>query len=244
VGEGSDPIPGGGLKSADEVYAAVDFPAAPASRPFCYINMVTTIDGKILSGSRDDHVLDLGSKTDHVLMKRLEAYADGVMVGAQTLRVGPKGWTPLPRVKIVVSKSGDLPFDAGFLSAPGAWVATTDDSPVQQRGGVQVIRAGRGTVDLSVLFDRLRKELGIQRLLVLGGSELNAQLLASDLVDELFVTIAPKVKLGRDVPTYADGDSLPREKLQQYSLVEHHAIGDELFIRYRRKPNAGQQVDA
>ena len=64
---------------------------------------------------------------------------------------------------------------------------------------------------------------------------MNAQLLEANLVDELFVTIAPKVKLGRDVPTYADGNALSRENLQRYHLIENHAIGDEIFIRYRRE---------
>jgi riboflavin biosynthesis pyrimidine reductase len=70
---------------------------------------------------------------------------------------------------------------------------------------------------------------------VLGGSEINAQVLENNLVDELFMTLAPKIKLGRDVPTYADGNALPRHALQQYDLVEHHAVNNELFLRYRRK---------
>jgi riboflavin biosynthesis pyrimidine reductase len=53
-------------------------------------------------------------------------------------------------------------------------------------------------------------------------------------VDELFLTIAPKVRLGRDVPTYAGGEALPREAIQRFSLVEHQAVGDEIFLRYRR----------
>ena len=89
-------------------------------------------------------------------------------------------------------------------------------------------------MEFAPVFDCFRNKLGIQRLLVLGGSELNAQLLAANLIDELFVTIAPKVRLGRDVPTYADGEPLSRGNLQQYSLVENHAIGNEIFIRYRR----------
>ena len=76
--------------------------------------------------------------------------------------------------------------------------------------------------------------LDLEKLLILGGSELNAQLIRANLVDELLMTIAPRVKLGRDVPTYADGEPLARESLQQYNLVESHTISNEIFIRYRR----------
>jgi len=223
------------MNSADAVYSALVFPSPPLSRPYCFINMVTTIDGKILSGSRGDHVLDLGSMNDHVLMKRIEASADGLLVGAQTLRVAPLKWAPLPETRVVVSSSGDLPYGSTFFKNGRPVVACPVSAEIDPGGNAMKLEAGTGTVDLPLLLYRLRNELGILRLLVLGGSELNAQLLAADLVDELFVTIAPKVKLGRDVPTYADGNPLPRESLQQYKLVESHVIGDEVFIRYRRE---------
>jgi len=206
--------------------------------------MVTTIDGKILSGGREDHVLDLGSKVDHILMKRIECSADAVLVGAQTLRASPAGWSPAPASRIVVSSSGDLPFDSKFLGSGDPYIATSEEASFPVPDIVTLLRSGIERVDFRRLFQTLRQDLGIKRLLVLGGSELNAQLLAANLVDELFVTIAPKVKLGRDVPTYADGDALPREHLQRYSLIEYHAIGDEIFIRYRRAGSAENGPEA
>lgn len=217
------------------LYESLHFPDPGMERPYCFINMVATIDGKILIGSRDEHVLDLGSKTDHVLMKRIEAQADGLLVGAQTVRVAPRRWSPLPKIKVVVTSSGNLPYENSFFDGDSAYVATHETSRIEATDRTQILRAGHGTLDLKRLLHDLRHALGVRHLLVLGGSELNAQLLALDLIDELFITIAPKVKLGRDVPTYADGDPLGRESLLQYSLVENHAVGDEVFIRYRRE---------
>ena len=54
-------------------------------------------------------------------------------------------------------------------------------------------------------------------------------------MDELFLTMAPKVKLGRELPTYAGGDPLPKSNLQNYDLIEHHAVESEIFLRYRRR---------
>ena len=216
-----------------DVYNALEFPAAPANRPYVFVNMVATIDGKILSGGRNDSVADLGSKIDHLLMKRTERAADAVMLGAQTLRATPGTWNPGAPKRIVVSRSGKLPQDHCFLLGGEAYVATSGSAMFPVPHGVKVIRAGNQTVDFNLLFERLRG-MGIQKLLVTGGSELNAQLLKQDLVDELFLTIAPKIKLGEDVPTYAGGEALPRHALQNYHLVEHHVIGDEVFLRYRR----------
>lgn len=224
-----------------DVYADLEFPAAPSGRPYCFINMVATIDGKILSGGRDENVLDLGSKADHALMARIERAADAIIAGAQTLRASPKTWSPRAQVRIAVTRSGDLPFDARFFEDGDAYVAKAASAKFPVPGHVRVLQSGTETLDLELLFKQLREDLRIQRLLVLGGSELNAQLVAANLIDELFVTIAPKVKLGRDVPTYADGDPLPREELQRYRLIEHHVLGDEVFIRYRREPDDARQ---
>ena len=95
--------------------------------------------------------------------------------------------------------------------------------------------AGKDALDTGELLTQLRKQLGEQRLLVLGGSETNSNFLAHNLVDELFLTVAPKIKLGRDIPTYAGGEALPREAMLDFQIVEHHVIGDEVFLRYRRK---------
>jgi riboflavin biosynthesis pyrimidine reductase/predicted DsbA family dithiol-disulfide isomerase len=218
-----------------DAYSNLEFPTAPKDRPYVFVNMVTTIDGKILSGGRNENVSDLGSKVDHRLMKRIEAAADAVLVGAETLRATSRKWNPQAPKRIVVTRSGHVPFESAFLSEGEAYIATTGSANVAAHGK-RLIRAGGQHLDFGILLNRLRS-MGVQKLLVMGGSELNAQLLRADLVDELFITIAPKVKLGRDVPTYADGEALPRQCIQQYSVVEQHLIGNEIFVRYRREEN-------
>lgn len=219
---------------AGEVYAELNFPVLSDDRPYVFIDMVTTIDGKILSGSRDESVHDLGSKLDHQILDRLEAAADAILIGAQTLRATPKQWNPHTEKRIVLTKSGNLPADSAFLTGGKAYVATSGSASISVPHGASILRAGGERLDFGLLLSRI-KALGVKRLLVLGGSELNGQLLQHDLVDELFLTITPKVKLGRDVPTYAGGEALPRESLRRFHLVENHAVSDEVFLRYRRE---------
>ena len=84
------------------------------------------------------------------------------------------------------------------------------------------------------ILNQMRTRLGIRYLLVEGGSELNASLLRFDLVDELFLTVAPKVKLGSDTPTYAGGRALGKDELLRFRLKECQPAGDEVFLRYTR----------
>ena len=63
--------------------------------------------------------------------------------------------------------------------------------------GATVIIAGTEIVDLKELFLNL-KEIGVRKILVEGGGELNWSLLRLGIVDELIVTIAPRIVGGRN----------------------------------------------
>lgn len=219
------------------LYEHLVFPKAPANRPYTFINMVCTIDGKTVSDTRDQDVVGLGSKFDQTVMDRIESAADAVLQGGQTLRATNPKWNPKAPIRIGVTKSGKVPFDTQYFSAPGsqAYLACPAKLSIQLPDHVTRINAGKEEVDPVWLAAYLRRELGIERLHVLGGSEINALFLRHDLVDELFLTIAPKVKLGRELPTYAGGDPLPEGSIQNYELVEHHAVEGEIFLRYRRR---------
>lgn len=212
-------------------YANVQFEPAPADRPTVYMNVVATIDGKITSGTRDEPVSDLGSETDLEALRRLDAASDAVLIGARTLRASPRTWRPRAKKTIVVSRSGDIPTDARFLEGE-AFIAAPGNATFE--APVPLIKTGDDDIDWPELLKKLR-EIGVERLYVLGGSEINAELLSRDLVDELFLTVAPKIKLGWDTPTYAGGTALPREALLQFELLESHVVGHEVFLRYRRE---------
>jgi riboflavin biosynthesis pyrimidine reductase/predicted DsbA family dithiol-disulfide isomerase len=218
---------------AEALYANLDFPAAPAERPYAFCNMVATIDGKTVSGTRDEGVMDLGSKADHRAMRRIEDATEAVMIGAQTLRSTPKVRFDPRLFRIVVTRSGRLEADVPFFTeAPGRAIAV---SPVRPDGLPEGVRHWQLPSTMRELAQRIKEELGVSLLLVEGGSELNASLLREDLLDELFLTIAPKVKLGRGLPTYAGGEPLPRGELLGFELISERRVGDEVFLRYRRR---------
>lgn len=219
------------------VYPELSFPPAPEDRPHVFINMVSTIDGKILTGERDEGVADLGSDVDHATMRQIESVADGIMVGAATLRATPRMHYPEHVPRFLVSKSGDFPVFARFFTdAPEiAYVVTTVEGAQAMTDEVQALGFGSEEIDWRELLKVMRQEMGIQKLLVEGGSILNATLFEQGLIDEIFLTFAAKIKLGKDVPTMADGNPLPREAVQNFELLSVIQNESELFLRYRKK---------
>lgn len=217
-------------------YGELEFPPPPDGRPYVYINMVATIDGKTVSGSRHEAVADLGSELDHATMREIETTADAVLIGAGSLRA-TRGLRYPPRLaRFVVTSTAELDFSAPFFaeSEAGGWVVTHRAGEKAVAGRAHCLVTGETEVCLGEALRRMRVEMGIGRLLVEGGSELNASLLALDLVDELFCTVSPLVKLGRSTPTYADGEPLSRSAMLPFRLVSSVAVGDEVFLRYRR----------
>ena len=93
-----------------------------------------------------------------------------------------------------------------------------------------VVESGpEGRADLPALLRELRDE-GVRALLCEGGPTLHGALQAEGLVDELFLTIAPKLS-GGDAPRILEG-SLPEVVgLELAWLLESDG---ELFARYRR----------
>ncbi len=95
-----------------------------------------------------------------------------------------------------------------------------------------VVESGpEGWVDLTALLRTLHEE-GIGALLCEGGPRLHASLQAAGLVDELFLTIAPKLSGGERAPRIVEGELPEVAGLELLWLLEQDG---ELFARYGRR---------
>lgn len=144
----------------------------------------------------------LSSDVDYGLMKQLRSYADALLIGGATARKWLDKIVDIP--VYVVSKSGKVP--------------KTKNSKIIT-----------GTVNFQKLFKTFREQ-GVKILLVEGGPDINWQLFKDNLVDELFLTIAPKILGGRDYKSIIDGKqfTLPRRG----RLISVYKHDSELFLRY------------
>lgn len=233
-----------------EIYRGLSFPLILRERPYTAINMVTSVDGK---ATLEEKAYSLGSKVDHMVMRRIRQAADGVLVGAETLRlenVNPaippemqdervsRGMAPQPTA-IVVTATGDLPLDRTFFRSTAfpRVVVTTRRAPQAKvqllEEHARLIRAGEDAVDLAQMMRMLAQDLGLRRLIVEGGPTLNAALIAGGMVDELFWTVAPKIVGGRAMRTMVEGKGFPADRIPQLRLVSIYHHENELFLRYR-----------
>jgi riboflavin-specific deaminase-like protein len=225
--------------SEETLYQHIQFPSAPPDRPYVFLNMVTTLDGKITLGEVGDTASGLGSSMDRTLMLRLQSNAQAVIIGASTLRAGHLTYPP-SLWRAVVTTCGDVPARSRFFTeAPGkAIVFTTEQMREEQRKALQevaqVVVCGSDKVDLPQALSFLRRQLGIERLLCEGGGQLNFEMFAAGLIDEWFLTLAPKVKGGRHLPTPVEGEGLPRERVVRMQLLSVYEQEGELYLRYRR----------
>jgi 2,5-diamino-6-(ribosylamino)-4(3H)-pyrimidinone 5'-phosphate reductase len=242
------PLPGA-ERPADAVYADLAWPAAPAGRPYVALNMVSTLDGRAAVAGR---AAGIGTPTDRLLMRQLRAQADAVMVGAGTLRAEaltptvPESYTAARRARgqtsqplgVLVSNSGRLPLarryferiDFGRVLITSAAGAAAVEPAIA--ANLRLIVAGETAVDLPTALATLRAELGVRWLLCEGGPTLNHGLLSAGLVDELFVTLAPKL-VGGGGPTIVEGEAFSPDTPGGLRLLALHADGDELYLRYR-----------
>ncbi len=219
------------------VYDQLEFPGTSGDRPYVFINMVATIDGKIVTGDRSEPVQDLGSKVDHATMHQIQRAADGIMIGAGTLRSLPNINYPKNVYRFVASRSGKVdPFCNFFTDDPSrAFVVTSIKNAESVPEDAQAICVGTDELDFEELLGIMHQEMNIKLLLVEGGSDLNAQLFKLGLVDEIFLTVAPKIRLGANIPTIADGEPLDRSAIQNFLLVSSIQVENELFLRYRKR---------
>jgi riboflavin biosynthesis pyrimidine reductase len=195
-------------------------------RPLVAMNFVATVDGRATIEGRSGPI---GSETDTEMLVGLRSRFEAVMIGAGTMRAERYG--PMKRLMVLVSGRLDLPWDAPLFTAEGEVLVFTasEAEPPATAASVEVVRH-EGAVNLAEALRYLRRERGIHSLLSEGGPNLYAQMQADGLVDDLFLTIAPKLS-GGEAPRIVEGSLPGVSELELCWLLEEDG---ELFARYRR----------
>jgi riboflavin-specific deaminase-like protein len=208
------------------------------TRPKVLCNMAPSLDGKIAPTHRvGPFVMSRGTE-DGKRMRALRRSADAVIVGAGNLSADDPDLMP-SRLRVVVTGAGERirtaakMFDAALggeaVVAHATIMSTSVRSALRERA--TLVELGDEEVDVSRLLEWLARERGCRVVLSEGGGVLNARFLAARAIDELYLTLVPRVLGGRAGPTIADGDlepgAVPDARLAR---VDH--VGDELFLVY------------
>lgn len=230
-----------------ELVRSLDLAAhAPADRPYTITNFVSSADGR---ASFEGLSRGLTNPADREMFHALRERADAILVGTGTLRTerygrmvrDPErrhrrtaaGLSPEP-LACTISRSGEVPVDIPLFSEPAARVVVFTTSDLDASGlaaQVDVVRLDPGELTLTTMLRRLRSAYDVRGLLCEGGPTLFGSLLREDLVDELFLTLSPKLTAGGRGTTITTGPQLP--ELRELSLVWALEHEDALYLRYR-----------
>jgi 5-amino-6-(5-phosphoribosylamino)uracil reductase len=209
-------------------------------------NFISSADGRAAFHGRSGA---LGNPADRELFHGLREQVDAVFAGTGTLRAeryGPlmrdpegrsrreqAGKSPEP-LACVVTRSGEVPSDIPLFSSPESRIALF--SPVQVdlahcTAQVELVRLDPGELTLTTVLRRLRSDFGVASLMCEGGPTVFGALLQERLVDELFLTIAPKLVGGGASPTISNGPELKElQPMEVAWALEHDGA---LYMRYR-----------
>jgi 2,5-diamino-6-(ribosylamino)-4(3H)-pyrimidinone 5'-phosphate reductase len=178
-----------------------------------------SIDGKISTRRNDS---SFSSTKDWRRVHKLRSSVDGIVVGISTVlednpmlnvRYFSRG-TRLP-TRIIIDSKARIPLNSRIVRSSKniqTIIGTTHNAPTRKikelkKAGVQVIFSGKGKVNIKNLFEQL-ENLGIKRILVEGGGEINWSVLKIGLANELIVAISPVVVGGRDAKTLVEGEGI------------------------------------
>jgi 5-amino-6-(5-phosphoribosylamino)uracil reductase len=255
-------LPPGNPATVEEAVEALgwrDRAAAETRRPYVILNMASTADGRAAIGGRSGPI---GDRADRELFHGLRAAVDAVMVGAGTART--EHYRPLVRderrrrlrrarglseqpLACIVSASLFLPAaDVPLLADPESRVAiltpSADSLPDSDAQLAYVRASHEGLLDLPGALAKLRERFGVHTLLCEGGPHLNSRLLGAGSVDELLLSLAPKLAGGdvadrRALRILAGAEFEPPLELGLLGVLE---CDSQLFLRYG--VSAGERV--
>ena len=226
------------VTSPEDLYLDLTFPNPPPERPYVFINMVRTVDGRSdIAGKAGS----IGSDADRTVMRNLRSLSDAVMIGSGTLlaekvsldipanlskRRTDLGKSSQPQT-IILSRNKELPLDNLFNAEPHNTFVLGKES----------------LNNIGDVLKGLRLQQSIEYLLVEGGTSTNRSLQIADLVDEVFLTVAPTMVGGNfeDSSRKSNGSGLDLNRsVDNLELCSANILNSEIFLRYKANGNKNQ----
>lgn len=191
--------------------------------------MIASVDGATTIGGLSG---GLGGPGDRRVFLALRSLADAILVAAGTVRAERYG--PAPFIA-VVTRTCNLDWESPFFTAATSRpvVVTVSSTPRSNRDRAaevaDIVVAGDTDVDLPLAL-RALADRGAASVLAEGGPTLNGHLAAAGLIDELCLTLSPRL-VGGEARRILAGPPVPGAALRRlHALYEDDGF---LFLRYR-----------
>ena len=186
-------------------------------------------------------------------MRELRASADAILIGAGNLRADDPDLALSTEEKTRRRESGERQPYRVLLTGRGEGVTPERRMFAAELGGPSIVvhseempsiarerlarvatlvALGEHEVDVALMLDWMARELGVRTLLCEGGGILSSALFAARAVDELHVTIVPRILGGVDAPTLVEGPGFLPDQIPYAAIGSLERVGDELYLRY------------
>ncbi|WP_292366549.1 MULTISPECIES: dihydrofolate reductase family protein [unclassified Methanoculleus] len=215
-------------------------------RPHVLMMSEITVDGKLTlkRGASSKILMKYMAPETEILLHQTRAACDAIMVGANTIRIDNsfltvrlvEGKSPL---RVIPNSRADIPPDSNVLGPDARTViAVSGAAPAEKvarlrAGGVDVVVAGANEVDLPELMGILKRDYGVDRMMIEGGPTLNWSMLNHRLVDEIRLIHLPFIVGGADTPSLVGGMHIEtEEEMFRLSLKRHYMCGSNLVTEW------------
>lgn len=212
--------------------------------PYVIIKVAQSIDGKIATHTGDSKWIT--SEKSRQYVQKLRQKADAILVGVKTIikdnprltcRLKPKKLL----TKIVLDPELKTPPQAKIFREAKRVILVTKkgSSPLKKeiyRGRSEILEVNcnkKGRLDLCSALKKIAG-YGVVTIMVEGGGETISSFVEENLVDEMFIFIAPKVIGGITAPTAVEGDGVAKIKEAKHiKSLETEKIGNDLLLKIR-----------
>lgn len=211
------------------VYTKLAFPTL-AEKPFFYASFVATVDGKVWVEKAG--YWPIGTRTDYDTFTFLRAHADAIIDGKNTaLRFGKHTIETIHNPSFVKLrkkvKKERLPLYIVVTKHPDEKLQNVLANPY----GFETIIWKK---DIQALVTFLKRQR-CSHVFIDGGPTLLGSFIDEHLLDELFLTIAPKI-VGSETKrtaTLVEGKLFTPSQVKRLHLLSVKEKNDEVFLRYR-----------
>lgn len=210
-------------------------------KPFVHLNSAMTVDGKIAT---ENSSLQISGKDDLIRVHGLRVKYDAIMVGINTVIVdnprltvhkikADKNKNP---VRIVIDSSARIPLDARVFSDDATTILiVSNNAPLDRVSLLEdkctVLVCGDNRVNLKEAMVKLY-DMGIESILLEGGSTLNFSMFEEKLIDKVSVCVGSKILGGIRSKTLVDGKGFDKDNYVKLKLKNIEKIDEDVVLTY------------
>lgn len=209
-----------------------------SARPFVAVKLAVSLDARI--ADRRGHAQWVSGSAAREFVHWLRAGFDAIAVGAGTATADDPSLTvrgtlvpERPPLRVVLDRRGEVPHTASVVRTARdvpTLIVLGREAPAAARAALEVagVQVAEADEPARVLEELGRRGLG--SVLVEGGGVLAGRLLKEELVDRIYLIVAPILLGGDGVPAFAGVPGTAIEAAKRWRTVDRRTLGNDSLL--------------